>query len=85
LSASAVFQRFVFSETGRYHAPSNLLWQWPMPAGAYEREAGSRAFRRIVERSCSARKWRCSTRWPRDRLFVDICAANGVLPQIRDI
>jgi hypothetical protein len=40
-----------YFETGRYHAPSNLPRQWPMPAGAYDREAGSRAFRGMVERS----------------------------------
>ena len=40
-----------FFETGRYYAPSNLPRQWPMPAGAYDREAGSRAFRGMVERS----------------------------------
>src|SRR5246127_640074 len=40
-----------YFETGRYYAPSNLPRQWPMPAGAYDREAGSRAFRGMVERS----------------------------------
>src|SRR6516165_6715582 len=40
-----------YFENGRYHAPSNLPRQWPMPAGAYDREAGSRAFRGMVERS----------------------------------
>jgi hypothetical protein len=40
-----------YFETGRYHAPSNLPRQWPMPAGAYDREAGLRAFRGMVERS----------------------------------
>jgi quinol monooxygenase YgiN len=29
-----------YFETGRYYAPSNLPRQWPMPAGAYDREAG---------------------------------------------
>ena len=40
-----------YFETGRYYAPSNLPRQWPMPAGAYDREAGSRAFHGMVERS----------------------------------
>src|SRR5271169_6394553 len=40
-----------YFETGRYYAPSNLPRQWPMPAGAYDREAGLRAFRGMVERS----------------------------------
>ncbi len=40
-----------YFETGRYYAPSNLPRQWPMPAGAYDREAGSRAFRGMIERS----------------------------------
>ena len=40
-----------YFETGRYYAPSNLPRQWPMPAGAYDRKAGSRAFRGMVERS----------------------------------
>jgi alkanesulfonate monooxygenase SsuD/methylene tetrahydromethanopterin reductase-like flavin-dependent oxidoreductase (luciferase family) len=40
-----------YFETGRYHAPSNLPRQWPMPAGAYDREAGLRAFHGMVERS----------------------------------
>jgi len=40
-----------YFENGRYHAPSNLPRQWPMPAGAYDREAGSRAFHGMVERS----------------------------------
>jgi hypothetical protein len=36
---------------GRYYARSNLPRQWPMPAGACDREAGLRAFRGMVERS----------------------------------
>jgi hypothetical protein len=40
-----------YLQTGRYYAPSNLPRQWPMPAGAYDREAGLRAFRVMVERS----------------------------------
>ena len=40
-----------YFETGRYYAPSNLPRQWPMPAGIYDREAGLRAFRGMVERS----------------------------------
>jgi hypothetical protein len=31
-----------YFENGRYYAPSNLPRQWPMPAGAYDREAGLR-------------------------------------------
>ena len=41
----------LYFETSRYYAPSNLPRQWPMPAGAYDREAGLRAFRGMVERS----------------------------------
>src|SRR5215831_12415032 len=40
-----------YFENGRYYAPSNLPRQWPMPAGAYDRDAGLRAFRGMVERS----------------------------------
>ena len=40
-----------YFETGRYYAPSNLPRQWPMPAGAYDREAGLRAVHGMVERS----------------------------------
>jgi hypothetical protein len=40
-----------YFETGRYYASSNLPRQWPMPAGAYDHEAGLRAFRGMVERS----------------------------------
>ena len=40
-----------YFETGRYYAPSNLPRQWPMPPGGYDREAGFRAFRGMVERS----------------------------------
>ena len=40
-----------YFETGRYYASSKLPRQWPMPAGAYDREAGSRAFHGMVERS----------------------------------
>src|SRR5215472_11614743 len=40
-----------YFENGRYYAPSNLPRQWPMAAGAYDREAGLRAFRGMVERS----------------------------------
>ena len=40
-----------YFETGRYYAPSNLPREWPMPAGAYDREAGLRAFHGMVERS----------------------------------
>ncbi|HEX3538167.1 MAG TPA: hypothetical protein VHU15_15520, partial [Stellaceae bacterium] len=34
-----------------YYAPSNLPREWPMPPGAYDREAGLRAFHGMVERS----------------------------------
>jgi hypothetical protein len=44
-----------YFETGRYYAPSNRPQQWPMPAGAYDREAGSRAFCGMVERM--SRNW----------------------------
>ena len=37
-----------YFETGRYYAPSNLPRQWPMPAGAYDREAGLRACARTA-------------------------------------
>jgi hypothetical protein len=40
-----------YFETGRYYAPSNLPREWPMPAGAYDRGAGLRAFHGMVERS----------------------------------
>ena len=40
-----------YFETGRYYAPSNLPREWPMPPGTYDREAGLRAFRGMVERS----------------------------------
>src|SRR3981189_1778940 len=40
-----------YLEAGRSYAPSNLPREWPMPAGAYDREAGLRAFRGMVERS----------------------------------
>ena len=40
-----------YFETGCYNAPSDLPRQWPMPAGAYDREAGLRAYRGMVERS----------------------------------
>ena len=46
-----------YFETGRYYAPSNLPRQWPMPAGAYDREAGLRAFRGMVERSRYVEDW----------------------------
>jgi alkanesulfonate monooxygenase SsuD/methylene tetrahydromethanopterin reductase-like flavin-dependent oxidoreductase (luciferase family) len=43
-----------YFETGRYHAPTNLPRQWPMPAAAYDRDAGLRAFQGMVERSAFA-------------------------------
>src|SRR4029077_13973109 len=38
-------------EPAPYPAPSNLPRQWPMPAGAYDRDAALRAFHGMVERS----------------------------------
>jgi len=46
-----------YFETGRYYAPSNLPREWPMPAGAYDREAGLRAFRGMVGRSRYVEGW----------------------------
>jgi hypothetical protein len=40
-----------YFETRRSYAPSNLPRQWPMPAGADDREAGLRPFPGMVERS----------------------------------
>jgi len=40
-----------YFETGRYHASTNLPRQWPMPADAYDRGAGLRAFQGMIERS----------------------------------
>src|SRR5207247_8515385 len=40
-----------YFETGRYYAPSNLPREWPRPAGAYDREAGLRAFWGMFERT----------------------------------
>jgi alkanesulfonate monooxygenase SsuD/methylene tetrahydromethanopterin reductase-like flavin-dependent oxidoreductase (luciferase family) len=41
-----------YFETGRYHAPAvNLPRQWPMPADAYDRDAGRRAFHGMIDRS----------------------------------
>src|SRR6266850_2075605 len=51
LSAGGTKMQVSYFENGRYYAPSNLPRQWPMPAGAYDREAGLRAFRGMVERS----------------------------------
>jgi hypothetical protein len=40
-----------YFETGRYYTPSNLPREWPMPSGVYDREAGLRAFRGMIERN----------------------------------
>ena len=39
-----------YFETGRYHAPQTMPTQWPMPSGAYDPEAGLRAYRGMLER-----------------------------------
>src|SRR5215471_9382832 len=51
LSAGGAKMQVSYFETGRYYSSSNLPRQWPMPAGAYDREAGLRAFHGMVERS----------------------------------
>ena len=37
-------------ETGRYRPPQPLPSEWPVPSGAYDWDAGSRAFRDMIER-----------------------------------
>src|SRR6059036_971975 len=39
-----------FFETARYCAPQALPSEWPVPSGAYDREAGARAYRGMTER-----------------------------------
>jgi alkanesulfonate monooxygenase SsuD/methylene tetrahydromethanopterin reductase-like flavin-dependent oxidoreductase (luciferase family) len=39
-----------FFETARYRSPEALPSDWPMPSGAYDRDAGARAYRDMIER-----------------------------------
>jgi alkanesulfonate monooxygenase SsuD/methylene tetrahydromethanopterin reductase-like flavin-dependent oxidoreductase (luciferase family) len=39
-----------FFETARYLAPEPLRPEWPVPSGAYDREAGARAYEGMIER-----------------------------------
>src|SRR5262245_49981142 len=39
-----------FFETGRYVPPHSLPPDWPMPPGAYDPEAGARAYQGMIER-----------------------------------
>ena len=39
-----------FFETGRYATPPDLPRGWPVPAGAYDAEAGAKAYQAMVER-----------------------------------
>lgn len=39
-----------FFETVRYHAPQALPPEWPVPSGAYDRDAGAKAYRDMIER-----------------------------------
>ena len=39
-----------FFETARYTPPQALPPEWPMPSGAYDREAGADAYRGMIER-----------------------------------
>src|SRR5436309_15406012 len=39
-----------FFETGRYRAPRALPPEWPVPSGAYDREADAQAYQGIIER-----------------------------------
>ena len=39
-----------FFETARYCAPDALPAEWPVPSGAYDREAGAAAYRGMIER-----------------------------------
>jgi len=39
-----------FFETGRYLPPDGMPVEWPAPSGVYDREAGARAYRAMVER-----------------------------------
>jgi len=39
-----------FFETARYCAPQALPSEWPVPSGAYDRDAGARAYGSMIER-----------------------------------
>src|SRR5437762_10907136 len=39
-----------FFETARYTPPRPLPPEWPMPSGAYDREAGAEAYRGMIQR-----------------------------------
>src|SRR6266508_1524863 len=39
-----------FFETARYCSPQALASEWPVPSGAYDREAGARAYQGMIER-----------------------------------
>jgi alkanesulfonate monooxygenase SsuD/methylene tetrahydromethanopterin reductase-like flavin-dependent oxidoreductase (luciferase family) len=39
-----------FFETARYLPPDGMPVEWPAPSGVYDREAGARAYRAMVER-----------------------------------
>src|SRR5258705_12154705 len=39
-----------FFETARYCAPQALPSEWPVPSGAYDREARARAYRDLIAR-----------------------------------
>src|SRR5437667_2147770 len=39
-----------FFETARYRAPQPLPTEWPVPSGAYDRDAGAEAYRSMIER-----------------------------------
>src|SRR5213076_2640370 len=39
-----------FFETVRYRAPQALPSEWPVPSGAYDRDAGAEAYRGMIER-----------------------------------
>jgi alkanesulfonate monooxygenase SsuD/methylene tetrahydromethanopterin reductase-like flavin-dependent oxidoreductase (luciferase family) len=39
-----------YFETARYVPPEALPADWPMPSGAYDREAGARAYQGMIER-----------------------------------
>jgi alkanesulfonate monooxygenase SsuD/methylene tetrahydromethanopterin reductase-like flavin-dependent oxidoreductase (luciferase family) len=39
-----------FFETARYRPPTPLAPEWPVPSAAYDREAGARAYRELIER-----------------------------------
>ena len=39
-----------FFETARYCSPQALQSEWPVPSGAYDRDAGARAYQGMIER-----------------------------------